>query len=248
MNEIKKIVIFGATSAIATEAAIIFAKHGAKLLLVARNGSKLEAIQKDLNTRFGINAETYVLDANEYDKHEIFIQDADRILGGFDAILIAHGTLPDNESIKNNPAEVVKEFNTNAMSIISLATAASKYFEEKKSGVIAVISSVAGDRGRQSNYIYGAAKGAVTVFLQGLRNRLFHSGVHVVTIKPGFVDTPMTKDVKKNFLFATASQVAKGIYNAMTQGKNTVYLPGFWKFIMLIIKNIPENIFKKLKL
>jgi len=120
--------------------------------------------------------------------------------------------------------------------------------EEQGHGTIAVISSVAGDRGRMSNYVYGAAKGAVSTFLQGLRNRMSHKGVHVLTIKPGFVDTPMTKDVDKNFLFASAKQVGNGIYNAIESKKDVVYLPPFWKLIMMIIKLVPESIFKKLKM
>ena len=129
-----------------------------------------------------------------------------------------------------------------------MASIAANYFEKEKKGCIAVISSVAGDRGRQSNYIYGAAKGGVTTFLQGLRNRLSPSGVSVVTIKPGMVDTPMTAHLPKSPLFAKPSDVGKGIYKAMLAGKDIAYLPVYWKLIMFVIKIIPEGIFKKMRL
>ena len=120
--------------------------------------------------------------------------------------------------------------------------------EERKYGCIAVISSVAGDRGRQSNYIYGTAKGALTLFLQGLRNRLARSNVQVLTLKPGFVDTPMTAHLKKGLLFVSPETIAKGILRSIQKKKNEVYLPWFWYFIMKIIKTIPEFIFKRMKL
>jgi decaprenylphospho-beta-D-erythro-pentofuranosid-2-ulose 2-reductase len=144
--------------------------------------------------------------------------------------------------------EILKEFTTNCTSVISLLTILADYFEQQRRGCIAVISSVAGDRGRQSNYVYGAAKGAVTVFLQGLRNRLHKSGVAVITIKPGTVDTPMTASLKKGLLFASASSVGQGIYAAMKNRKEIVYLPWYWRPIMFIVRSIPEPIFKKLSL
>jgi len=118
----------------------------------------------------------------------------------------------------------------------------------QKSGTIAVITSVAGDRGRQSNYVYGSAKGMVSTFLQGLRNRLYRAGINILDIKPGFVDTPMTIDFKKGPLWVSPEKIAEGIVEAIDKQKTEVYLPWFWKFIMLIIKLIPESIFRKMKL
>ena len=142
-----------------------------------------------------------------------------------------------------------QEIETNALSVINLLTLLANHLEKQQHGVIAVISSVAGDRGRQSNYVYGAAKGMVTLFLQGLRNRLTKVNVDVVTIKPGFVDTPMTAAFDKNGpLWARPEQIAKGIIRAMQKGKDEVYLPWFWWGIMLIIKHIPEIIFKRMSL
>ncbi|HET8842857.1 MAG TPA: SDR family NAD(P)-dependent oxidoreductase, partial [Ktedonobacteraceae bacterium] len=142
----------------------------------------------------------------------------------------------------------LQEFAINGASVISLLTLLGNYFEQQKRGCIAVISSVAGDRGRQSNYIYGAAKAAVTAFLSGLRNRLARYGVAVVTIKPGMVDTPMTAHMRKSRLFADPQVVGRGIYDAMLKRKDVVYLPGYWRIIMMVIKSIPEPIFKRLSL
>ncbi|MCG8081658.1 MAG: SDR family NAD(P)-dependent oxidoreductase, partial [Candidatus Thiodiazotropha taylori] len=141
-----------------------------------------------------------------------------------------------------------KEFEVNALTTISLLTNLANYFEAQQRGSIVVISSVAGDRGRQSNYVYGAAKGAVTIFLQGLRNRLTKSGVNVLTVKPGFVDTPMTADFPKGALWASSEKVAQDINKAIDAQKSVAYVPWFWRYIMLIIKSIPEMVFKKLSL
>ena len=140
------------------------------------------------------------------------------------------------------------EIATNGTSVVSLMTAAANRFEAQGHGAIAVISSVAGDRGRQSNYVYGSAKALVSAFASGLRQRLAKKGISVTTIKPGFVDTPMTAAFKKGPLWAKPDQVAKDIVVAIDQGKTVVYTPGFWRLIMLIIKHIPEFIFVKLKL
>jgi decaprenylphospho-beta-D-erythro-pentofuranosid-2-ulose 2-reductase len=243
-----KTLIIGATSAIAHETAKCFAKDGAELFLVARSSEKLAAVQDDLNVRGAKRAESYVLDVSQLDQHEAMIQSAIETLGELDMVLIAHGTLGDQRLSQQNVTKTLEEFTTNCTSVISLLTLLANYFEPRKKGCIAVISSVAGDRGRQSNYVYGAAKGAVSVFLQGLRGRLAKSGVAVVTVKPGFVDTPMTASLRKGLLFASPRKVGAGIYHAMLKGKEVVYLPWFWRPIMFIVKSIPESVFKKLSI
>src|SRR5216684_9207747 len=243
-----KILIIGATSAIAHETAKCFAKDGAELFLVGRSSEKLEAVQNDLKVRGAKRAESYVLDLSQLERHEEMIQAAIETLGGLDMVLIAHGTMDKPRLTRENVNKALEEFTVNCTSVISLLTLLANYFEPRKRGCIAVISSVAGDRGRKANYLYGAAKGAVTVFLQGLRNRLSKSGVAVVTVKPGFVDTPMTASVKKGLLFASAQAVGQGIYQAMMGRKDVVYLPWFWRPIMLIVRSIPEPVFKKLSL
>jgi short-subunit dehydrogenase len=244
----KNVVIFGAASAIAHRTAVRFAQDNANLFLIARDMEKLEAVKNDILTRFETNIELLTLDANDIEKHSGFLNELKEKAGKIDVFLIAHGTLPDQEKIQDSPEKIIDEYKTNALSVFSLATIMGNIMEEQGEGTIAVISSVAGDRGRMSNYIYGSAKAAVSAFTQGLRNRLYHKGVHVVTIKPGFVDTPMTKDTKKNFLFASAKDVGEGIYKAIEEKKNVAYLPKFWSFIMCVIRSIPESIFKKMKM
>ena len=244
----KKILIIGATSAIAEACAKIYAQRGIKLYLLARNEERLESMSKDLALRGSDSVQHAIFDANQFENHSTVIDSAIKALEGIDIALIAHGTLPDQQKCQQNFGETLQELNTNAISTISLLTHLANIFEQQGHGTIAVISSPAGDRGRQSNYVYGSAKAAVSVFLQGLRNRLFKVGVNVLTIKPGFVDTPMTATFKKGLLWAQADTVAEGIVSAIDKGKQQVYLPWFWRFIMLIILHIPETIFKRLKL
>lgn len=251
MNALKRVVIFGATSAIAEQVARQLVSQGASLFCVGRNSDKLAAIVNDLKVRAstGQKIESFCLDLGDIKQHESIIEYAQQSLGEIDAVLIAHGTLPKQNECEHSVELTLKEIETNALSVIGLLTLLGNYFEIKQKGVIAVISSVAGDRGRQSNYVYGAAKGMVSLFLQGLRNRLAKVNVDVVTIKPGFVDTPMTAGFEKSgFLWSKPEKIAQGIVKAMHKGKNEVYLPGFWWGIMLIIKHIPERIFKRLSL
>lgn len=243
-----KILIIGATSALAYEAAKFFAREGAELFLVARNDEKLRAVANDLRVRGAQLSETYVLDLGKLELHQEMFEQAVHTLDGLDMLLIAHGTLGDQHLSEQNVCETLKEFNNNCTSFISLLTIAANYFEKRRKGCIAAISSVAGDRGRGSNYVYGAAKAGLTAFLQGLRNRMAKVNVAVVTIKPGIVDTPMTTGMPKGLLMANAHGVGKGIHDAMLKGKDVVYLPWFWRPIMLIIRSIPEAVFKKLSL
>ena len=180
--------------------------------------------------------------------HDEILRVADKALDGIDITLIAHGTLPEQKECESSIDKTLQEFQINLISVVSLLTFLGNYFEKQGKGCIAVISSVAGDRGRQSNYVYGTAKGGLTIFLQGLRNRLSKAGVCVLTIKPGFVITPMTQNFKKGFLWAQPQQVARAIVRAIRKRKNVVYVPWFWRWIMLIIRSIPENIFKRMSL
>ncbi|MBE3558434.1 MAG: SDR family oxidoreductase [Ktedonobacteraceae bacterium] len=243
-----KVLIIGATSALAHETAKYFARDGADLFLVARNAEKLTAVADDLKVRGARRTETYALDLNQLERHQEMLEQAISTLDGLDMLLIAHGTLGDQRKCERSVEETLKEFATNATSVISLLTISANYFEQQRHGCIAVISSVAGDRGRGSNYVYGSAKAAVSAFTQGLRNRLAKAGVAVVTIKPGVVATPMTAHLKKGPLMAQPQRVGEGIYQAMIKGKDVVYLPWFWRPIMLVVRSIPESVFKKMSL
>ena len=240
--------IVGATSAIAEATARLFAADGDRLCLAGRNETRLTAIAEDLRIRGAAQVETVALDANDFSEHERVLSNAAQVIGGLDTVLIAHGTLPDQLACQASVDATLEAITTNALSVIALLTQIANRFEQQGAGTIAVISSVAGDRGRQSNYVYGTAKGAVSLFAQGLRNRLSRTRVKVVTIKPGFVDTPMTAAFKKGALWASPGAVAKRIHRAIVRGEDVVYTPWFWRWIMAIIKAVPESIFKKARL
>lgn len=242
------ILILGATSAIAKHTTRLFAADEHNLYLVARNKDKLSAMKQDMLVRGATDVHYESLDLADNTNHADLIKRATEKMGSIDTVLVAYGTLGDQLTSIESYENTLKELQVNCLSVISLLTLLANQLESQKSGTIAVISSPAGDRGRQSNYIYGTAKGALSVFLQGIRNRLAKSKVHVVTIKPGFVDTPMTKDFKKGFLWVGPEVISKGIYTAIKKKREVVYLPFFWRYIMIIIKLIPEKIFKYLSL
>lgn len=237
----RKILIIGATSAIAQATAKHFAAAGDRLFLVARHAPRLQIITDDLTARGAAQVATAVLDMLDTAQHSALIAQAATTLAGLDMVLIAYGTLPDQNACTQSFTQTQAALEINLLSVLSLLTILGNHFEQQQHGCIAVITSVAGDRGRQSNYIYGTAKGALNIFLQGLRNRLHQSGVRVLTIKPGFVDTPMTAEFQKSALWASPDTIARGIITAIEGRANVVYLPWFWRYIMLIIKVIPEK-------
>lgn len=243
------ILIVGATSTIAGKFIEQVTNENTHLFLVALEPDRLTTIKNDLKIRKNAEIDTFQLDVTKTDKIKDAINTAVSNLGQINIALIAHGTLPVQELCNSNFNKTHSEFDVNATSTILLCQQLANIFEEQGHGTLAVISSVAGDRGRQSNYLYGAAKGAISIFLQGLRNRLTKSGVNVLTVKPGFVDTVMTADIPKNFLFSSPEKIAHGIKKAIDKNKSKeIYLPGYWRFIMLIIKMIPNRIFNKLSL
>ena len=244
----KRILIIGATSAIAEHCARIWAARGDALHLVARNEQHVKVVASDLRVRGASEVTTYVTDLNDMDKHEELLNVADDALEGVDIVLIAHGTLSNQKRCELSVQETLAEVQTNALSTISLLTLIANRFEAKKSGSICVISSVAGDRGRASNYVYGSAKAMITAFTSGLRQRLHKSNVAVVTIKQGFVDTPMTSDFKKGFLWVKPNVVSALIVKAIDKKTTDVYVPFFWSLVMIMIKTIPSNLFKRISL
>ncbi len=244
----RKILIIGAGSAIAQAVSRLFAARGDALCLVGRNAAALEAIAADLTVRGAKSVHAITMDVNDFAAHEPMLAKAEQALDGLDTVLIAHGTLCDQKACEQSTELMLQELATNGVSVVALATRIGTRFEQRRAGTIAVISSVAGDRGRQSNYVYGGAKALVSAFLSGLRQRLHKSGVAVITIKPGFVDTPMTAAFPKGALWAQPPQVAQGIVAAIDRSTPVVYLPAFWRPIMYIIRAIPEALFQRLKL
>ena len=244
----KKILIIGATSAIAEATARLWAVRGDALFLVGRRAGRLNTIADDLRVRGAASVACFTMDACDTVAHEAMLEAAQAALGGLDIALIAHGSLPDQPACEASVELTMKEIDVNGLSVIALASRLGAILAAQGRGSLAVISSVAGDRGRQSNYVYGAAKGMVSTFLQGLRNRLAKQGVQVLTIKPGFVDTPMTASFKKGALWARPDDIARGIVSAVERKADEVYLPGFWWLIMALIRHVPERIFKKLSL
>ena len=245
----KNILIVGATSAIAVETAKIWAGRGATFMLVGRNEGKLRQTADDLVARGAVAAHVYVLDMNQIEQHAHLLSHTAMTLGAIDIALVAHGTLPDQAACEADVNLTLQELSNNGLSVIAVLTLLANQLAAQGQGALAVISSVAGDRGRGSNYVYGTAKAAVSTFCEGLRARLHRAGVHVLTIKPGFVDTPMTRGLNlPSALVTQPDAVARSIVHALDKKKNTLYTPWFWWGIMLIIRTIPTSIFKKLKL
>lgn len=240
--------IIGATSSIAHATARRFAADSARFFLVGRDAGKLGAVADDLRVCGAADALTFALDVNDFSRHAAMLDAATAALGTIDIVLIAHGSLSDQEACNASVERTLAEWTTNCTSVIALLTLLAPVFERQRKGTIAVLSSVAGDRGRKSLYVYGAAKGALNLFLEGLRGRLAPARVAVLTIKPGIVDTPMTTHLPKNFLFASPQRVAEDIQQAIVRGKDVIYTPWYWRYIMLIIRAIPDPIFKRLSL
>jgi short-subunit dehydrogenase len=245
----KKILIVGATSAIATACARIWAGQGAALFLVGRNPAKLQSIADDLAVRGAAAVHKLAADANDITSHGAAMEAAARAMGGIDIALIAHGSLPDQAACENDAGRMLQEIATNGTSVLALLTVLANHFEQQRRGAIGVITSVAGDRGRPSNYVYGSAKAAVQTFCEGLRARLLRAGVSLTDIRPGFVATPMTQGLKlPGLLVADPTAVARRITAGIERRVDVLYTPAYWSLIMLVIRSIPRAVFKRLKL
>lgn len=241
-----KLLVLGATSAIAMATMRLYARRGASFYLVARNEEKLALVAADVQVRGAAAVHTGVMDLDRTEYHTALLQDAHEKLQGIDVALIAHGVLGDQAAAEQDYRVAEQVIRTNLLSSVSLVTWLANYFVAQKRGTIAVISSVAGDRGRKTNYVYGTTKAALSTFLQGVRNRVDRVGVNVITIKPGFVATPMTAHLPGGTLFATPQAIATGIAAAIDRRKDVVYLPGFWWWIMSAVRLLPERVFKRL--
>lgn len=245
-----RILIIGATSAIAAACANEWlAKGPCQFVLTGRNKERLQNIHDDLIARGADNVAMLHFDITDTETYEVITQEAVNILGQIDIALVAPGTLPDQEKCQQDASLAIQEFNNNATAIIGLLTYLANQLEQQRCGQLAVISSVAGDRGRASNYLYGSAKAAISAFCSGLMVRLARSNVSVTIIKPGFVDSPMTANLDLPAkLVATPEQVAKIIVKGIEKKKICIYAPSFWRYIMVIIRLIPNSIFRRLSL
>lgn len=244
----KTILVLGATSAIAQAWMRLLASDGASFFLVARNAAHLDSVAKDLVTRGAAAVYVETSDLDETAAHTGLLERAVGALGTLDCALIAHGVLGDQAAGERDFAVAAGSLQTNFLSPVSLVTWLANYFGRQYHGSLVVISSVAGDRGRKSNYIYGSAKAGLNAFLDGVRNRLDREGVQVLTVRPGFVATPMTAHLPQGPLFATADAVARDILHAIEHRRDVLYTPWFWRWIMALIRVIPEWKFKKMDL
>jgi short-subunit dehydrogenase len=244
----KKILVLGATSGIAEATCRIWAAQGAQLFLVARNQDKLAAVAADLRTRGAAYVGTAVADLDDTNRHAELLTHAINSLTGMDIAYLAYGILGDQLRAEQDFEHAAQIIHTNFVAPVSLLTWLANYCVQRRAGVLAVISSVAGDRGRKSNYLYGSSKAGLTAFLAGLRNRVDREGVTVLTIKPGPVKTAMTVGMKGAEKFADVNKVAATIVSAIDKREDNLYVPFQWQPIMFIIRNIPDRIFKKLNL
>jgi len=242
------VLIFGATSAIAHAVARRCADNQGRFVLVARDAAKLAANAADLTARGATVAATLVADLEDGVRHGEWVAVAVAALGTLDVVLIAHGTLPDQAQCEADAEAMGQAIDVNFGSAASIAMHVALQLERQRSGTLAVIASVAGDRGKRSNYVYGAAKAGLAVYLQGLRARLAPCGASVLTIKPGFVDTPMTAGFAKGALWASPERVAAAICRAIATRRAVIYVPWFWRPVMWAIRAIPERIFIRMRM
>jgi decaprenylphospho-beta-D-erythro-pentofuranosid-2-ulose 2-reductase len=245
----RSVLVLGATSAIARAVAEELGRDGFDLVLAGRDAEELETLARDLRLRSQSEVLVRHFEALSYDTHARFVEECreasgDRLFGA----VLCFGYLGDQALAQDDFAEARRILDTNLLAAVSILNRLANHFEGRGEGFLCAISSVAGERGRQSNYLYGAAKAGLTTYLQGLRNRLSRAGVRVVTVKPGFVDTSMTFGRPGMFLVAAPEEVGRRIVDAIRKGRDVLYVPAFWRPVMLAIRSIPEKIFKKLKL
>jgi short-subunit dehydrogenase len=241
-----RVLILGATSPIARALALRFASDGARLYLAARDPDEARRVAEDVSARAGVPALSGTFDASDFASHDEFIRDAAGQLGGLDGVVVCFGTLGDEQAAQTDPGAALATLHQNFTGAVSLITLAARHLEQQRTGFIIVIGSVAGERGRKRNYVYGSAKGGLALFAQGLRGRLAESGVHVMTVKLGTVDTRMTWGREGALLTIAPTKAADVIYQAYRKGAEVVYVPWFWRLIMGAVRMIPESRFKRL--
>jgi len=243
----KKIIVLGATSGIALEVQRLLARERRELLLVARSPQRLAEIQADLASRGTQQVVTYSADLASVQQHAAIFDFARHTFPDFDTVLLAYGSMHDQKDSETSVDILLEELQVNFVSATAILTLFAADLERRRTGCLAAITSVAGDRGRRSNYVYGSSKGALSLFLQGLRSRLHPAGVRVITIKPGPVQTPMTDHLPNSARFADPEHVARDIVRALERrSPDVLYTPKVWRHVMSAVQHIPETIFKRL--
>jgi len=240
------LVVLGASSSIARIAAGAFAARGYRIYLAGRDSEDLDRIAADLEIRHGAPVWTGAFDAEAFASHEGFVEEVLRRAGRIDGVLLAFGYLGDQEAAARDFRVAERVIRANFTGAVSILTHLAPRLQAQRSGFIIGLSSVAGDRGRRRNYPYGAAKGALSLYLQGLRGRLFQSGVRVITVKLGFVDTAMTFDLPGLFRVASPERVGEAIARAPGRSRDVIYVPWFWRWVLFIVRMIPESLYKRL--
>jgi short-subunit dehydrogenase len=249
VSQTRAVLVLGGTSGIGRATTAAFARRGYEVVVTGREVTEAVRAAKDLAIRFGVVAHGKAFDAAAPSGHPIFFSDVVETTGGrLHGVVAAFGLLGDQVAAREDPDATARIIATNYTGVVSILSIAARWLEERRLGFIVGIGSVSGDRGRQSNYLYGSAKAGAAVFLAGLRNRLYCAGVQVVTVKPGFVDTEMTFGMPGLFLVADPEMVGERIARAVERRIDVVYVPWFWRWIMVIIRLIPERLFKRLSL
>lgn len=246
-HDFERALVLGANSGIARALCRELAGRRATLFLVARDEAALAANAADLELRGARVAGTAVADLDESGTHGALLDGAFEALGTVDLVLVAHGVLGEQEACEADPGLALAVLQTNLGHTAVLLLHLAKRLEARGHGTLAVLSSVAGERGRRSNFVYGASKAGLTALLSGLRARLAPAGVRVVTVKPGPVDTPMLAGRPRSPLTASPDSVARALLHGLARGQHTIWLPGYWRWIMLVIRLLPERVFMKLK-
>jgi len=249
MSTPRRVLILGATSGIAQAVARVYAADGARLALVARSREHLTSVASDLAVRGADVVLQRSVDLCDLDRHRTLLAEAETALDGLDVVLVAHGLLPDQQACQEDPRRAVASWDVNFVSAATLMEAAAERMAASHRGTLGVLSSVAGERGRADNYVYGAAKAALTTYASGLGHRLRGTGVTVVTLKPGPVETPMIRG--RNLsprLVADVDVVGRRIHRALERGERVVYVPGRWRWIMAVLRALPVRLFERLKL
>lgn len=242
------VAVLGVTSAIARATANAFAEAGHPIVVAARDESELDRIASDIRVRYGVEVKSVVFDAADYASTESLCDRCIEACETLAGVIVGFGFMDEQAAGQADSEVIRKTVNANLTESAVMLERFAAHFEDQGAGFIVGIASVAGDRGRQSNYIYGSSKAGFTTYLQGLRNRLDKQGVRVLTVKPGFVDTKMTFGLPGLFLVATPESVGQTIHRAVQREKDMIYVPWFWRYILLIIRAIPERVFKRMSL